>query len=313
MSISPKISVIITVYNAQEYLAPTINSILNQKFKDLEIILVDDGSTDRSPEIINNYKEKDKRIITIHQENGGVASARQKGLSLATGKYIIHADSDDVVLPGAYKRMYDLAEGEKADIVIGNYLKGEELENSLVTHQNFSIGSDVIEEILQGKFHAALWNKLIRKEMYEGIEFIPGLDFMEDLYVLIRIIHLKKPKIVFVPGMPVYHYILRENSYTNKLSEKYLRKGLCIVELVDDLLSNEKLYSKGLKEFKLYHRLLWLLNVDTAKFDVNSIFPEVNNFILKSSLSWKYKGLLYAERQKIHGLTEIFKKLKNKK
>ena len=115
------ISVIVPVYNAEKYLDKCVNSIINQKYTNLEIILVDDGSKDNSLDLCKKYAEKDNRIKVIHKENGGLSSARNVGLAVARGEYIMFCDPDDLYLPNSCKVMLNEIIKTHADYVIGNY------------------------------------------------------------------------------------------------------------------------------------------------------------------------------------------------
>ena len=117
-----KISVIIPVYNVEKFIEQSIKSVLNQTYKNLEIILVDDGSTDSSGSICDEYSKKDKRIKVIHQDNKGLSGARNSGLDIATGKYIMFLDSDDYFENNSCEILYSEIEKKQADYVIGNYI-----------------------------------------------------------------------------------------------------------------------------------------------------------------------------------------------
>lgn len=121
-----KISVIVPVYNVEKYLEECVDSIINQTYENLEIILVDDGSKDSSPVICDNYIEKDLRIKVVHKTNGGLSSARNTGLENATGDYIMFVDSDDILLPNSCELMLNEIESKKADYIIGNYQNCDE-------------------------------------------------------------------------------------------------------------------------------------------------------------------------------------------
>src|SRR5690554_7275643 len=116
------ISVIIPVYNSEKYLHKCIDSVLAQSYTNFELILVNDGSTDGSGKICDEYAEKDERVRVFHKDNGGVSSARNIGLKNSSGDYIIHADSDDLMLSGALESLYYEAKQSNSDIVIGNYI-----------------------------------------------------------------------------------------------------------------------------------------------------------------------------------------------
>lgn len=114
-----KISIIVPIYNVEKYLLRCIESVLSQDYTDFELILVDDGSPDRCPQICDEYAKRDSRIKVIHKKNGGLVSARQAGFLLAKGKYILHLDSDDWLMPHAITTLYNYAEQGDYDIVRG--------------------------------------------------------------------------------------------------------------------------------------------------------------------------------------------------
>ena len=116
-----EISIIVPIYNAEKFLPEAIESLINQTFKDIEIILVNDGSPDGSQKICEKYAEKDERIIVVNKENGGLADARNAGMKVATGKYIMFLDADDMFEPDSCENMYKVIEKNNADYVIGNY------------------------------------------------------------------------------------------------------------------------------------------------------------------------------------------------
>ena len=119
---SPAISVIIPVYNCEKYLTQCIESVLNQTFQDFELILVDDGSHDSSPDICDNFRQKDERIQVIHKPNGGVSSARNEGIKVARGEYITFVDSDDYIEEEMMEYLYGQAQEHLADIVVSGLL-----------------------------------------------------------------------------------------------------------------------------------------------------------------------------------------------
>ena len=113
-----RISVVVPVYNVENYLNECIESILQQTYHELEVILVDDGSTDRSGELCEEWKKKDKRIHVIHQSNQGLSEARNRGLENITGKYVAFVDSDDILHPQMYEHLADALQAEQADVAI---------------------------------------------------------------------------------------------------------------------------------------------------------------------------------------------------
>ena len=131
-NILPAISVIIPVYNSEKYLAECLNSIINQTFKDIEIICIDDGSTDKSLEILNKYKEKDDRIHILTQQNEYAGAARNKGLSIATGNYIIFLDSDDFFELDMLEKMHKKIVSDNSDVVVCGYYNYDNIKNEVI-------------------------------------------------------------------------------------------------------------------------------------------------------------------------------------
>lgn len=179
-----KISVIIPLYNASSYLHHSIDTLLSQPFQDIEIVLVDDGSTDESPAICDEYARKDGRIKVFHEAHSGVAHSRQIGLDHAIGEYILYVDVDDQVQPDMISEMCQLAETQQADMVICDYR--ELTHHGEVYHAQKPTALDgvtILDDILNGRLYGALWNKMMRREwlMKTKASFPQELTMREDL------------------------------------------------------------------------------------------------------------------------------------
>lgn len=222
---NPKISVTIPVYNTSRYLKQCIDSLKNQDFEEIEFIIVDDGSTDDSLKLCKEYTQNDNRFHIIHQENGGSALARQTGLDHARGEYVIVCDSDDWVEPNMYRRLYEKAKEENADIVICGFYSeyGEKgAKCNFHTFKNCNGIVDNYEIILRGAGWS--WAKLIRRSLFKenGIHYEPGINLSEDSLILYKLMKYN-PKVIQL-SQPLYHY-RREyggTSYTNSLSMKHI-------------------------------------------------------------------------------------------
>ena len=181
-----RVTVIIPVYNAEKWLPRCLNAVCSQSYQDLEIILVDDGSTDQSVDIVNAYKEKDRRVRVIRRKNGGPAVARNSALDVATGEYVLFTDADDRLLPGAIETMVNAIDG--CDMVIAHYnlwiqnktaVKGLQTQDVLLDRNRFLM--DLMQQ--PGSFYySALWNKLYRRDRIEQyrLRFLPQLKWGED-------------------------------------------------------------------------------------------------------------------------------------
>lgn len=213
----PKISIIVPVYNTEKYLQRCIDCILNQTFKDFELILVNDGSTDLSGKIIEDYARKEKRIKTLHIENSGQGAARNRGLDIAAGDYIGFVDSDDWIHKDMYQIMLDTIIKEDCDIVqIKHSIDEEYREYSIVDSYNTYAVNDVkLEfakcnnfEILEYIFPV---NKLYKRCLWEILRFPEG-KFAEDLRVTCQL--YKQVKKYVKVDQQLYHYYMSPQSST---------------------------------------------------------------------------------------------------
>lgn len=199
------ISIITPVFNAEKYLPRCLDSILAQTCQDWELLLINDGSTDGSARICDDYASRDARMRVYNKENGGVASARQWGIEQARGEYSIHIDSDDWVEPQMLEDMLGYARNQDLDIVIADYYM-DKAGSSRRMPQVYQSAS-CLRDLLTGRLHGSLCNKLIRHELYRkhNITFVPGVDLCEDLLICIRLFQL--PIRVATIGQGYYHYM----------------------------------------------------------------------------------------------------------
>ncbi|NJJ41641.1 glycosyltransferase family 2 protein [Paenibacillus apii] len=185
-----KISVVVPIFNVEQYLERCLDSIINQSYKDLEIILVNDGSTDRCYEICETYKQKDRRIVVIHQQNGGLSEARNTGISRATGEYIGFVDSDDYIERDMYQFLYNLIKKYNAEISIcGTYItydnkriKSYKNNIELLMDSETAI-KHMLEEIF---FNTSAWDKLYNTSLFKEIKY-PSKKLSEDLFTTYKL------------------------------------------------------------------------------------------------------------------------------
>lgn len=237
----PKVSVVVPVYNAMPFLPFCIDSILAQTFPDLEIILVDDGSTDGSPSLCDKYAAKDTRIICIHQKNTGAAAARNTGLSLATGEFITFVDSDDWIDPDMYETMVMVAEKRNCDLVICDCLKEYRNTRQIYTHDlpggfydREAMVSRYFPQLLMPdtmEYPVTISNclLLIRRKLIEkhGLSFPEGIRFSEDLLFGSEVGYYAQ-SMVYLKGYAPYHYRQNQNSVTHA---KFKNKWPMLLEL----------------------------------------------------------------------------------
>lgn len=224
---NPKISIIVPVYNVEQYLEKCIGSILEQSFTDFEIILVNDGSKDNSGVICDTYAERDDRISVIHKENGGLSSARNVGLDLAVGEYISFIDSDDWIDKEMFSILYNNSILYDADIVAGNIAEisksgkirtfNQDLVDILLNREQA-----MNELYLNRKLTYSACNKIYRRFLFDGLRYKEGIVF-EDMDLSYKIIH--KAERIFYTSKTIYFYryndesILRRRFNMNRVIE----------------------------------------------------------------------------------------------
>lgn len=212
------ISVIVPVYNVEPYLRKCLDSIINQTYRDLEILIIDDGSTDDSGKICDEYEEQDSRIKAFHTENRGLSAARNLGLDEANGDWIGFVDSDDWIEPDMYEVLLKRAEETAADIVecglfIENLVRTEENKR---TNQVMS-GKEAVSMLLHNELYNAVWNKLWKHRCFESIRF-PVNRIYEDIATTYRLFNTDI--LVCTIEASKYHYCYRETSLTKTRNMK---------------------------------------------------------------------------------------------
>lgn len=218
----PLISIIIPVYNVEKYLPRCLNSVINQTYENIEIIVVDDGSTDHSGQICDEYAEKDRRIEVIHKKNEGLSVARNEGIINASGKYLSFVDSDDYIALDYINYLFDLLIMAKADISIcgyrkfyGNNVKHKEKKSKLIISNREKALFDLL---YQREKLSPAWGKLFRKELFNHIKFPEG-RIHEDIGIIYKIFF--EASLIVYGNQEKYFYFQRENSISNKgFSEK---------------------------------------------------------------------------------------------
>lgn len=219
-----KISVIVPVYNVEKYLSKCVDSIINQTYHNLEIILVDDGSPDRCGEICDEYATKDNRIKVIHKKNGGLSDARNAGIEVAEGGYIAFVDSDDYIASDMMDVLYHRLIKDGSDMALCNFKyideKGEEIEerkNKSPIKDEVITGIDGMKKLSQDKnwYYVIAWNKLYKKEIFDNIRFPKG-KIHEDEFVIHHIMHACKR--ISCVALELYYYLQRQGSIMSQKS-----------------------------------------------------------------------------------------------
>lgn len=301
------ISIIVPVYKVEKYLNRCIESIVAQTYKNLEIILVDDGSPDNCPKMCDSWAQRDERIKVIHKPNGGLSDARNAGLDIAKGDMIAFVDSDDYIDTKMYQIMMDAMQIHDADLVsCGRYIVSNQSmrrQRCLREAKTFDSVSAVRELLSDGVINEASWDKLYKKKLFENIRFPVG-EINEDVVIMPQILDQCK-KIVHV-GVPLYYYCQNEGSITKsgyntgkRIILKHMKQITVYVE------KNHPELEKAEKLFQAKHALSMLMTIlseesgkkdfESDYFQYLSILKETIGSMLCShriSISEKVKALL---------------------
>lgn len=250
------VSVIIPAYNIEDYIGRCLDSIISQTYKNLEIIVVDDGSRDHTGEILDNYAKKDRRIKVIHKENGGVSSARNKGIEVAEGDYIGFIDGDDLIEPEMYKILVDLLEEENADIAHCGYqmVFPDRIDYYHNTgKKKIQTTEEGLKDLLSGEMiEPGLVNKLYKKELIKNCRLNETVKINEDLLMNYQLFKLSQKSVYY--DITPYSYMIRSSSATgaNSLITKREDSLRVLNQIKDDCINNNLLSI-------IYKRYIYLL------------------------------------------------------
>ena len=266
-----KLSIIIPVYNSEKYLDKCLSSIINQKYRNIEIIIINDGSKDNSKKIIEKYLENNKKIIKyIEQENSGQAHARNQGLKIATGDLITFVDSDDYVLPEIYEEMIKTLTATNVDIVACDVYLETEQNNKRTIYQATKFDNLFNSSV-------SLWNKIFKKDILKNTEFLEGIWY-EDYNFFIKIC-LKNPTYALCKK-PLYIYVTHDNSTMNNNNSL---KNLDIITATEDILT--KGINKDIADTLIInHILLDAINrvYNQRSKDKKIVIKKLNQYIHKN-------------------------------
>lgn len=261
-----KVSIIIPVYKAEKYLSKCVDSVLNQSYTDLEVILIEDGSPDRCGEICDAYAKKDSRVKVLHKENEGVSMARNAGLEIATGEYVQFVDSDDYLEVQMTEKLINAMEAQKVDMVLCSfYEKNLNFEKVSKTEEEPGVYNkdDFLMRIMNNPYsfhYGVLWNKLFKRTVIEKIRFSSDMDFGEDF--IFNLHYLGQIEKIAVIEEPLYYYI-RYNTdslmYIQAVGKedvgkylRYLEKRLLIFHKYRDFYKEQKLYENNKNKVNEY-------------------------------------------------------------
>lgn len=324
------VSVIVPVYNVEKYLARCIQSVCGQSYQGLEIILVDDGSKDKSGVICDEYAEQDGRIKVIHKENGGLGDARNAGVEKAEGKYLLFVDSDDRIHENLVRDTVETAEKNQADMVIFDYI-GEEENGNLTDRFTFPFSVNRVIEVAEEKElimrSCSAVNKLIRRELWKesGFQFPKG-RYYEDLATIPKVM-TKTKKIVYLPEV-YYYYLMRDGSimHSRNFEKNYEDRTWAVDQLLEyferenlietyrnelEYLVFENTYFVPSKEIVLNDRKSEYLK-KFRDYAYNK-FPQMNENYYVQQIAGKDKILLKLLQYRMYGMMVLMSQLRRMK
>lgn len=284
------VSIIVPVYKVEQYLERCVKSILNQTYKNIEVILVDDGSPDNCGKICDMFAKQDNRIIVIHKSNGGLSDARNKGIEIAKGKYIGFVDSDDYIEEDMFENLYNLCIERNADISMVSY---REIQNGVNINENSNYSYQIIEydkinaikELLKdNKIKNYAWNKLYKKELFNEIRY-PIKRAYEDVGTTYKLFYLAN-KIVWY-DTPKYNYVRRINSIVSKNTYSNLKDFIDLSYERYNFLKKD-IFFKELKnenDFSFVKSMIMLYvnyqidDIDELDKEFEKLYPLFNNII----------------------------------
>ncbi|MEY0696864.1 glycosyltransferase family 2 protein [Providencia rettgeri] len=309
-----KISVIVPVYNAEEYIENSIISLMEQTLDETQFIIINDGSTDNSLQLINkiveNYPKRKQDTIIIDRKNKGISSTRAEGLSLATGEYVIHFDSDDWAEHDMLELLYLEAKRYNSDIVICDYYINNGSNQTYINQSTEENNIQCIKNILSGKLHGASWNKLINRKLIleNNINYIENIDYLEDVLFNIKALYFSK-SITYI-NKAFYHYNLKnENSITSSINSKkimHINEAIKLIKLF--LIENNlnEIANNELNIFKLNQKIWFIYSQEKSiGNDVLALYPEASSMIFKLSNGIHTKLILLSAAYNLKIVTKI--------
>lgn len=235
----PLVSVLMPVYNTESYLHRAIDSVLTQTYKNIELVIIDDGSTDSSGAILDEYSKADPRIVLIHQSNKGVAYSKRKLIFQAKGEYLAFVDSDDWLDPEAISDMLDIALREGSDLVISDYWIDTPNNKEIIKQQpNCLSAHNVFLQLCKGEIHGVLWNKLYKKtELFLKVaaQLPEHITYREDTWMCGHLLN-NDIKISYIPKAYYHWFIDRPGNSSSSTSPKKLHLSVEVYQELERLL-----------------------------------------------------------------------------
>lgn len=294
-----KLSVVVAVYNLEKYLPRCLDALVNQTLDGIEILCVDDGSTDSAPQIIENYKEKYPNLIKVyHKENGGEFTTRNYGLERATGEYVTFVDTDDYVEPDWAEKLYNAAKQNDADIAVCGFERID-IETNKVTSKDMTTFGYCVKEVKPNDdfvlfINPAPWNKIYKREIAQSQKFLSFRGFNDMIFLASS--YTKAKKIAFVPDV-LYHYYLRYSSQIHNVNMKDVQNFKKYLLELKELYIKENKY----EEMKYLLDMLAFIHLGTSvmyrasydkTIDIKKLLKETIKYLDENFSTWRKSPFL---------------------
>ena len=257
---TPKVSVVIPVYNTVDYLARCLDSVLEQTYENIEVVIVDDGSTDGSSSVLTEYAARDSRIVLIRQSNSGEIASRRRGIERAKGVFLFFLDSDDYLAPEAIGRLVDYQQRNRVDVVCGGYWHESTSYRLVYTHaeRNILSGKEYVGELLRGCKAGYLCGILYPRDLFEGMVYYPDIYVSGDLLTNVRLLLRRELRVGYL-SVPIYHYVQRGGSAgRRRVSVDYMQKFFSYLQETFSQLNLEK--DEEIREWQFLLKYQWYLS-----------------------------------------------------
>jgi glycosyltransferase involved in cell wall biosynthesis len=301
----PKVSVIMPLYNCELYIEKAIISMMEQTLTDVEYIIIDDGSTDSSLEIVTRVIKKypHRKVNLISRSNKGVSTTRDEGVFLSKGLYTIHHDSDDYAEPTWLEAMYNKAVSEKADIVICDYNIISSKSSKRIRQKVNKNNVDNINSLLSGGICNSNWNKLVKRDLYNenNIRFLSEVDMAEDFLVSLKSLYYSN-KTVYLDDALYHYFIQNENSLTKNHSKKALHDLVKVTGVAENFIREKNIFDYcyyHLDVFKLTVKSCYISHSNGNKNLIRQgldLFPEISKDSIISGSSRTLKLFYFLDR-----------------
>ena len=295
----PQFSIIIPVYNDEKNIVRCFESVLSQTYNDFECLLINDGSTDKTPIICDNYSKNDPRFYTFHKKNEGTSKTRQFGINNSKGKYTIFIDSDDWVEPVFLENIVRKIENNKTGIIFMDFIEENSSGHEKYIHQGspFVNSEAAIKLVFEGKLFSCLWNIIINRDLYlsNNTGFAEGINYGEDSLFIIELL-LNNPEIDYLTGA-YYHHTYNHGSFTRKSKKTRYIERIKFLRQIPLIL--EKYNRNDLAEYNFFpfnDKYEMLCSGEFSKSEYHSLIPlSFTQYYKKNTKNLKYALLVLAE------------------